>query len=88
MKLCQVQVSLNIARNHSSSLWYVISGRYCPQVRMKSGPIMKLGQVIIFPNFVLSTIIWPILSPFVKYIYPTFSLVIHLGAKYMYVLYY
>ena len=49
-KLGQIQVGSNIAQNHSSSPYEVISGHYFPPIHMKSWPKEKLGQVQVGSN--------------------------------------
>ena len=43
-KLDKVGVGSNIAQNHSSGPYEVISGYYLPPIHMKSYPTLKLGK--------------------------------------------
>ena len=69
VKLCQVGVSLNIAQNHSSSPYEVISGNYLPQftwkvdqkwnyVKLKSvRTLLRIAHMVHRKSYLV--IIWP-----------------------------
>ena len=51
-KLDKVGVGSNIAQNHSSDPYEVISGNYLPPINMKSYPKLKLGKSLFAPSCV------------------------------------